>query len=77
MKKVLLFVAVVSAISFTSCKKDYSCTCVTEEHEMSGVKVEAKTEVFDYPKTTKKLAEKSCDTQDDVSSMATCTFSED
>jgi len=29
MKKVLLFVAVVSAFSFASCKKDRTCTCVT------------------------------------------------
>lgn len=29
MKKVLLFVAVVSAFSFASCKKDRTCTCVS------------------------------------------------
>ena len=29
MKKVLLFVAVVTAASFTSCKKDRTCTCTT------------------------------------------------
>lgn len=28
MKKVVLFVAVVSAFSFASCKKDRTCTCV-------------------------------------------------
>ncbi len=27
MKKILLLVAVVSALSVTSCKKDYTCTC--------------------------------------------------
>ena len=27
MKKVLLFIAVVSAFSFASCKKDRTCTC--------------------------------------------------
>jgi hypothetical protein len=29
MKKGLLFVAVVSAFSFASCKKDHTCTCVS------------------------------------------------
>jgi len=29
MKKVLLFVAVVAAVSFASCKKDRTCTCTT------------------------------------------------
>jgi len=29
MKKVVLFVAVISAFSFASCKKDRVCTCVT------------------------------------------------
>ncbi len=29
MKKVLLFVAVVSAFSFASCKKDRTCTCIS------------------------------------------------
>ena len=27
MKKVLLFAVVLGAVSFTSCKKDYDCTC--------------------------------------------------
>lgn len=29
MKKLLLCVAVVSAFSFASCKKDHTCTCTT------------------------------------------------
>jgi hypothetical protein len=29
MKKILLFVAVVTAFSFASCKKDRTCTCTT------------------------------------------------
>ncbi|MES2139226.1 MAG: hypothetical protein V4511_05930 [Bacteroidota bacterium] len=29
MKKLLLFVAVVAAFSFASCKKDRTCTCTT------------------------------------------------
>jgi hypothetical protein len=29
MKKVMLFVAVIAAASFTSCKKDRECTCTT------------------------------------------------
>lgn len=30
MKKGLLFIAVIAAFSFASCKKDYTCTCVTD-----------------------------------------------
>ncbi len=29
MKKVFLFAAVITAFSFASCKKDYTCTCTT------------------------------------------------
>ncbi len=36
MKKVLLFVAVVSAISFASCKKDRVCTCTQTESSVPG-----------------------------------------
>jgi len=35
MKKVLLFVAVVAAFSFASCKKDRTCTC-TDTSTMPG-----------------------------------------
>lgn len=33
MKKLLLFVAVASAISLTSCKKDRTCTCTSTSTE--------------------------------------------
>ncbi len=29
MKKVFLFAAVITAFSFASCKKDYTCTCTS------------------------------------------------
>ena len=36
MKKVLLLVAVLSAMSFASCKKDYTCTCTFPNGGGSG-----------------------------------------
>ncbi len=35
MKKIILFVAVVSAISFASCKKDRTCTCSSTTNGVS------------------------------------------
>lgn len=51
MKKVLLFVAVVFAASFASCKKDYQCDC-----KVAGTTISSGT--F---KDTKKNAEDACD----------------
>lgn len=36
MKKVLLLVAVISAFSFVSCKKDVTCTCTTVSTPSGG-----------------------------------------
>lgn len=36
MKKVLLGAIVIAAASFTSCKKDYTCTCTTEGNGSSA-----------------------------------------
>ena len=36
MKKVLLFVAVVTAASFASCKKDRTCTCTSSTNGSAG-----------------------------------------
>jgi hypothetical protein len=51
MKKVFLFVAVISAFSFASCKKDRTCSCTSSIINQ------------DYPldKSKKKDAEDACD----------------
>ena len=36
MKKGLLFVAVISAFSFASCKKDHTCTCTAVDTPTGG-----------------------------------------
>jgi len=48
MKKVFLFVAVVSAFSFASCKKDRTCTCTTTS--ASGTVTETKTTMYKVKK---------------------------
>lgn len=55
MKKVLLFIAVVSAASFASCKKDRTCTCTTTSTGYSGTPV-----VTTYVKSTKSAARANC-----------------
>ncbi len=57
MKKVLLFVAVVTAISFASCKKDRVCTCTsTSNAPGSG----SSTKVVTYTKAKKGDARANC-----------------
>ncbi len=57
MKKTMLFVAAlaVSSVFFTSCKKDYSCTCTTTVGPI------ANTKVHDLPNQTHADADKACD----------------
>lgn len=55
MKKVLLFVAVVFAASFASCKKDYQCECTTTAGTVST------TATGGTFKETKKKAEEACE----------------
>jgi hypothetical protein len=38
MKKVILFVAVIIAASFASCKKDYACKCTAGSVSVTGDK---------------------------------------
>ena len=42
------------AVAFTSCKKDYTCTC----KDSAGTE----TAKYTFPKTTKKTAKSGCDT---------------
>jgi len=41
------------AVAFTSCSKDYTCTCT----DSAGTE----TAKYEYPKTTKSLAKTGCD----------------
>jgi hypothetical protein len=58
MKKILL-VAAVAAFAMTSCKKEYTCECITSTS--SG---DSETESVKFDKMKKKDAEKKCDTGD-------------
>lgn len=53
MKKVLLFAVVLGAVTLTSCKKDYTCTCTTSGN---GVNSSASTTI----NATKSDAEDAC-----------------
>ncbi len=53
MKKVLLFAAIASVVSLSSCKKEYDCTC-----DINGYK----TTVNSGVKMSKKTAETWCET---------------
>lgn len=57
MKKVVLFVAVISAFSFASCKKDRTCTCVDTSTEPGYVST---TSVKTYTKAKKGDARAAC-----------------
>ena len=69
MKKLLLFVAVVTAISFASCKKDHVCTCVTSPG--------GSTTVITYTKSKKGDAAEVCinstNTSTNVAGITTTT----
>lgn len=56
MKKVLLFVAVIAAFSFASCKKDHVCTCT---NSVNGV-ASSTPDVITYTKSTKAAARANC-----------------
>jgi hypothetical protein len=57
MKKVLLFVAVIAAFSFASCKKDHTCTCTTTSTQPGSTSY---TSVKTYTKAKKGDAKKAC-----------------
>lgn len=68
MKKVMLFVAVVAAFSFASCKKDRTCTCKYDTGTPN-----AGTTAFTYTiKSTKSKAKSLCDFYN-VAGSYTCT----
>ena len=51
MKKTVLFIAVISAFSFASCKKDHVCTCIT-----AG----GSSQITTYPNSSKSAARAHC-----------------
>jgi hypothetical protein len=69
MKKAILMVAVIAAASFTSCKKDHTCTCV-DSNGNSSVKT--------YTKASKRDARSQClsytVTNANVTYTNTCTL---
>jgi hypothetical protein len=58
MKKQLLFVAVISALTFASCKKDRTCTCTYNDGIGDIIK-----ETITYHKVSDKTAKLDCTTQ--------------
>ncbi len=71
MKKGLLFVAVISAFSFASCKKDRTCTCQTDTPGSTA-------NVVTYTKAKKSQAEAAClsskQTYNGITVTTTCTL---
>ena len=59
MKKVILFIAVISAFSFASCKKDHICTC-TVTGTYNGVAMPSSTMVRTYTASKKGDALSHC-----------------
>ena len=70
MKKLLLCVAVVSAFSFASCKKDRTCTCVWTSTEPGYVST---TDVQTFTKAKKGDARAACSSVSFVESTYTTT----
>jgi hypothetical protein len=68
MKKVVLFVAVISAFSFASCKKDHTCTCTSVTGSFTGTP-----NVTTFPKSTKAAARANCLSSTEVDSGVTTT----
>lgn len=71
MKKVMLFAAVVTAFSFASCKKDYTCKCTTVYAGGSSPTVVSETGSY---KATKKKSKTVCAGLEstDASQTTTC-----
>ncbi len=69
MKKVILFVAVISAFSFASCKKDRTCTCTATYSDGTP----SDTYVVTFTKAKKKDVKKDCidQTSTDASGVKT------
>lgn len=57
MKKVVLFIAVVSAFAFASCKKDRTCTCTTTSTAPGSIPY---TTVTTFTKAKKRDSKSQC-----------------
>ena len=65
MKKVLTILAIAAiAVSFTACKKDYTCTCT---HDLFGTATSTK---YEYEKVKKDDAETACSDTEVVHKLA-------
>lgn len=70
MKKITLFIAVIAAAGFTSCKKDRTCTCTTTSTvttvisspagSTSSTDTDVDTDVVEYTKARKGDARAAC-----------------
>ena len=60
MKKVILFAAVVAAISFTSCKKERDCTCTDTYTAVGSSPVVSPAQKVTYKDVTKRQAKNNC-----------------
>jgi hypothetical protein len=58
MKKALLSTAILGAIFFASCKKDYTCTCTAKDNQGNNLGTSSVT-----IHTTKKKAQDACNSQ--------------
>lgn len=68
MKKVLTVLAIAAfAVSFTACKKDYTCTCT---HDLLGTATPTK---YEYTKVKKDDAETACTDTEAVHKLAELT----
>jgi len=71
MKKKIIILAALSlgTLSFTSCKKDYTCKCMVNEEEF----------VYNYKDQSKGESEKACDEQNKAAKLVdpsgSCTLS--
>lgn len=76
MKKSILFIAAIAALSFTSCKKDRTCTCTTTTtNKKSGITVTSESSIT-YVKARKGDVRDKClstkDEDDNNSYSTTC-----
>jgi hypothetical protein len=74
MKKIILFIAVISAFSFASCKKDHVCTC-TVASTLNGVALGSSTDVTTYTKSKKGDAMSHCLNRTETSGNYVATYS--
>ena len=72
MKKVFLFIAVVSAFSFASCKKDRVCTCVYNPGGTTSVVTYTASKKGDA--TSQCLSATQVDATSNTTYTATCTL---